>query len=296
MKSFESEELTDQELNQMLAAWTITVPSDELRGRIFQYREIEIAPKWGAYARSQSRFFAAALAFQACAVALLTVTVGASSIQRIIRHSDIIFLASYRPKLPTAAQQGGGGGGHPSPTAAAHGEAPKFAHKPFIPPTVTLPKPALPVVPTISATAPQIEASNYGDPMSKLTGTSLGQGANGFGIGSGNGDGYGPGYGGSSDDGIFKIGGDVSAPVLISKFEPEYSDEARRAKISGSVLLSVVIDEHGIPRNFHVIRPLGLGLDQKAIEAVQRWRFRPGLKNGHPVPVEAQVMVSFQLL
>ena len=101
---------------------------------------------------------------------------------------------------------------------------------------------------------------------------------------------------GGTGGGAYRIGGDVSAPVLISKIEPEYSEEARKAKYSGSVLLSIVVDQNGLPRDIKVVRPLGLGLDQKAIEAVMKWRFRPGMKGGRAVNVQAQVEVSFRLL
>jgi TonB family protein len=163
-------------------------------------------------------------------------------------------------------------------------------------------KPLLPVVPAISAPVPQIDASIYGDPLSKLTGDSPGQGDNGLGSGTGGGngkgrgDGYGDGSGGGNGGGIFRTGGDVSSPVLLLKVEPEYSEAARKAKYSGTVLLSVVVDERGIPQDIRVIRPLGLGLDEKAVEAVQQWRFRPGQRNGHPVRVRATVEVSFRLL
>lgn len=95
--------------------------------------------------------------------------------------------------------------------------------------------------------------------------------------------------------GVFRIGGGVSAPVPIFRPEPEYSDEARRAKWQGAVLLQVAIDENGVPQNIQVIRPLGLGLDEKAIEAVQKWRFKPGQKDGTPVPVAAVIEVNFRL-
>ena len=95
---------------------------------------------------------------------------------------------------------------------------------------------------------------------------------------------------------VYHIRGDVSAPVLIHKVEPKYSNEARKAKFSGSVLLSIVVDEKGLPSNIEVLQPLGLGLDQKAIDAVKKWRFRPGTKADRPVPVVAQVEVSFRLL
>ena len=95
--------------------------------------------------------------------------------------------------------------------------------------------------------------------------------------------------------GIYRIGGGVSAPVPIVKAEPEYSEEARKAKWQGAVLLQMVVDENGIPQDIHVVRSLGLGLDQKAIEAVQRWRFKPGLKDGNPVPVSANIEINFRL-
>ena len=95
--------------------------------------------------------------------------------------------------------------------------------------------------------------------------------------------------------GVYRIGGGVSAPVPTVRPEPEYSEEARRAKWQGAVVLQVVIDESGVPQDIHVVRSLGLGLDEKAIEAVQQWRFKPGLKDGKPVPVSANIEVNFRL-
>ena len=92
------------------------------------------------------------------------------------------------------------------------------------------------------------------------------------------------------------IGGDVSAPQIVSKIEPEYSEEARKAKYSGSVLLSIIVDENGLPRHIRVMRPLGLGLNEKAVEAVSKWRFLQGRKGGVPVATQAQVEVNFRLL
>jgi len=87
----------------------------------------------------------------------------------------------------------------------------------------------------------------------------------------------------------------VKAPTVISKVEPEYTNEARRKNISGNVLLSLVVDKDGIPKNIKVLSPLDPGLDQKAIESVSKWRFSPGMKNGIAVAVLAQVEVSFRL-
>jgi TonB family protein len=92
------------------------------------------------------------------------------------------------------------------------------------------------------------------------------------------------------------VGGDVSPPVLTYKVEPKYTREAEQAKVSGSVLLSLVVDENGSPRDIQVIRGLGSGLDEKAVETVSKWRFRPGMRFGKPVAVQARVEVNFRLL
>jgi TonB family protein len=94
---------------------------------------------------------------------------------------------------------------------------------------------------------------------------------------------------------IYRPGGAVSAPTLVYAAPPSYSDAARKAKYEGIVLLSLVVDEDGNPQNVRVIRPLGMGLDEKAIEAVRRYRFNPALKDGVPVPVEIKVEVNFRL-
>jgi TonB family protein len=83
---------------------------------------------------------------------------------------------------------------------------------------------------------------------------------------------------------------------VIHKVEPEYSEEARQRKFQGTVILFIVVDAEGKPRDLRVIRPLGLGLDQKAIEAVEKWKFKPGMKDGKPVAVQATIEVNFRLL
>ena len=158
---------------------------------------------------------------------------------------------------------------------------------------MAVPQPKLAVVPTISAQAPEIVAANYDNPLSRLKGDS-GQAIYGFGHGKG--DGFGFGQDGGAGGATYIVGGDVSSPLLISKIQPEYTEDARRAKYSGIVHLAVVIDEHGVPVDIRIVNPLGLGLDEKAVEAVQRWRFRPGYKNGKPVKVRAAIDVNFRLL
>lgn len=261
-------------------------------------KAVEVPEIWGAYAGGQGRSFALSILIQVGVVALIFAIFQVPGVAKKAKQvTDLYFtpIKEIQPKMPKAADKSGGGGGTHDLKPASHGEAPKFAHKQFIPPTMAIPHPLLPIVPTITAPAPQIVADQYGDPLSKMDESSLGNGKGG-GVGNGDGDGYGPGHGGGMGGGAFRIGGDVSAPVLVSKVEPEYSEEARKAKYSGSVLLSIVVDQNGLPRDIKIVRPLGLGLDQKAIEAVMKWRFRPGMKGGRAVPVQAQVEVSFRLL
>src|SRR5580704_1500616 len=94
----------------------------------------------------------------------------------------------------------------------------------------------------------------------------------------------------------YKIGDGVSQPTLIHKVEPEYSEEARNARWHGTAELTLLVGVDGAPVGLRVTRGLGLGLDEKAIEAVKQWRFRPGMKDGAPVPVIATVQVNFRLL
>ena len=89
---------------------------------------------------------------------------------------------------------------------------------------------------------------------------------------------------------------EVTLPVPIVKSEPEYSYEARVAKITGSVRLSVLIGADGVPQEIRVLKSLDPGLDQNAMDAVSKWRFKPGTKDGQPVPVLTTIEVSFKLL
>ena len=266
-------------------------------------KPVEVGSIWGAYAGGEKRSGAISIAIHVGVVALLLIVFQTPAGKKIVKQvTDIYYVPPY--KLPPAKtiSGGGGGGGMHMPKPVSHGAAPKPAIKPFMPPTQVVAQPKLPVKPEINAPVPQIQADNYADPLSKIAPFSGGQGqyglgnGSGGGIGPGNGNGYGPGTGGGTGGGVYRIGGDVSAPILINKVEPEYSEEARKAKYSGTVLLSIVVDQNGMPRDIHVIRPLGLGLDEKAIEAVMKWRFRPGMKGGHPVATQAQVEVNFRLL
>lgn len=219
-------------------------------------------------------------------------------------------IAAYVPAPPKKQLMGGGGGGGDrSPLPPSQGKLPKVAPKQFTPPTAVIrnPDPKLVMDPTIivqpDAPLPQIQANAYGLPTALPGPPSNGPGSGGGigsgkggGVGPGSGAGYGPGSGGGTGGGVYRIGGSVSSPVPIFKPEPEYSEEARKAKFQGSVTLAIVILADGTTTNIRVIRTLGLGLDEKAIEAVSKWKFRPSMKDGRAVPVSANVEVNFRLL
>jgi len=102
--------------------------------------------------------------------------------------------------------------------------------------------------------------------------------------------------GGTSGTQIYRVGGGVSPPQLIQKVEPQYSEEARVAKLQGTVTLYVEVGPDGLAHNTQVTQSLGLGLDEMAIEAVSQWKFQPGTKDGQPVTVAATIQVNFRLL
>ncbi|MEO8369801.1 MAG: energy transducer TonB [Candidatus Solibacter sp.] len=212
---------------------------------------------------------------------------------------DLLAEASATPK-----GSGGGGGGDRSPLPASRGRAPKFDLRQFTPPSAVVANldPKLTMDPSLvgppDVQFPNPNLSQYGDPLGKLGPASNGPGSGG-GIGTGKRGGVGPGDGlgiASGDGGSIGGGGGVSAPALIFKVEPEYSEEARKAKHQGVVLLYVEIDPAGKATNIRVLHSLGLGLDEKAMVAVKKWRFKPGVKDGRPVTVQAQIEVNFRLL
>ncbi len=204
---------------------------------------------------------------------------------------------------------GGGGGGDRTPTPASQGKAPKFDWKQFTPPLAKIENehPKLPMPATLlgppQMKLPQMQASlNFGDPQGVPGPPSNGPGfgggigsGEGTGIGSGKGGGLGPGEGGGFGGGVFSVGGNVTAPVPIYRPDPPYSEAARKAKYQGQVVLSIIVDAQGHVRDVHVVKPLGLGLDEKAVETVKIWKFKPAMRNGTPVPVRVLVEVTFRL-
>lgn len=98
-----------------------------------------------------------------------------------------------------------------------------------------------------------------------------------------------------SGGGIVLIGKGISPPRVVSQVDPEFSKEARRAKYQGTILVSLIVNKSGEPRDIRIVRPLGLGLDQEAVETIAKWRFDPARKNGEAVEVEIMVQVDFHL-
>jgi TonB family protein len=142
----------------------------------------------------------------------------------------------------------------------------------------------------------------FGDPNGVVGPPSAGPGRGGgigtgvgTGIGSGTGGGVGPGTGGGVGGGVFAVGGGVSEPVLLSLTQPEYSDDARKARVQGTVELLIVVNADGTVLFDNVRKSLGYGLDQKAIDAVKRWKFAPGRKDGLAVATYVSVLVNFSL-
>ncbi|HKD04567.1 MAG TPA: energy transducer TonB [Bryobacteraceae bacterium] len=95
--------------------------------------------------------------------------------------------------------------------------------------------------------------------------------------------------------GVYRIGGTVNPPRIIKRIEPAYPDEARLHRVAGDVVVSIIVDTKGVPRNIHITRGLGFGLDEAAVAAVMQWRFAPAIKGGDPVNVGLQVSLAFKL-
>ncbi len=212
------------------------------------------------------------------------------------------------PKAINKAGGGGGGGDH-SIIEASKGKLPKIEKDPVVPPMVqTFDKPKI-AMPSAIDVQKDIklpdnpELQNIGMKagvnvvLSNGTGSGGGMGnGSGGGLGSGNGIGFGPGSGWNTGGGLAQVGGRVSAPVALFEPEAEFSDEARRAKYQGVCLVGLIVDAQGNPQNVHIVRALGMGLDEKAMEAVRKYKFKPAMKDGKtPVAVYVNVEVNFRL-
>jgi periplasmic protein TonB len=241
------------------------------------------------------------------AIALLFVAGRNAKVQQTLQPIlDRVTL--IEPYIPPAGLGGGGSGDH-SPLPASLGRLPRIARQQFTPPRAVIYNmdPKLPMEPTLviwaDVSLPKMDLSVLGDPWGRPgppsngtgKGGSIGDG-NGTGVGPGKGPGAGPGEGGDAGGGVRGFVGASTAPVVLYQVEPEFSEEARKAKLQGVVMLYGEVDTNGRLRNIRVTRGLGLGLEEKAIEAVKQWRFRPGTRDGKPVVAAASIEVNFHLL
>lgn len=217
---------------------------------------------------------------------------------------------------------GGGGGGKNQPEPPATGRMPETTRVQMIPPDPDDPQPLMPAEDLLAQVAsvqmPIDIPQDYSLPIGDITappnysrssgpgsGGGIGTGR-GTGVGSGTGAGVGPGEGGGmgggrgggigSGVGPYVVGNGVKAPEVLVKTLPAYTEEARKARAEGIVLIQAVIRKDGTVDSFRVLRGLGYGLDESAINTIAtKWRFKPGTYNGTPVDVQANIEVSFRL-
>jgi len=287
------------------------LPPLELTSKPVAVREI-----WGFYNNKRSGALGSTVVHMLALAAIIGGTLlGRRVVEEVKRQSTQLIAPDIGDYVPISNKPhdtigGGGGGGDRDKFQAPKGKLPKQAMEQFTPPAVVVrnENPKLPMEPTI-VVPPQVKLAmtslpNLGDPLSGIpigppsngtgSGGGIGSGSGG-GVGSGEGPGVGPGRGGGIGGGVFRVGGGVSAPRAISTPDPEYSEEARKAKYQGTCVLWLVVGPDGRPRDIRISRTLGLGLDEKAIEAVRNWKFEPAMKDGKPVAVQINVEVSFRL-
>jgi TonB family protein len=143
-----------------------------------------------------------------------------------------------------------------------------------------------------------IEAPPAPTTLSQGSGTGGGSGTGtGSGIGPGTGSGLGPGSGGGTGGGVYRPGNGVTLPRLVKEVKPQYTSDAMRAKVQGTVLVECVVRPDGSVGDVQVVRSLDqtFGLDQEAIKAARQWRFQPGTRLGEPVPVLITIELTFTL-
>jgi len=218
---------------------------------------------------------------------------------------------------------GGGGGGKNQPEPAATGRMPETTRVQMLPPDPENPTPLMPAEDLLAQVAsvqmpidiPQDMSLPIGDIMSGPPNRSLSSGPGsgggigtgvGTGVGSGKGAGYGPGEGGGmgggrgggigSGVGPYVVGNGVKAPEILYKPLPNYTEEARKARAEGIVLIQAIVRKDGTVDSFKILRPLGYGLDESAIQTIaSKWKFKPGTKDGQAVDVQANIEVTFRL-
>jgi protein TonB len=287
------------------------LPPLKLTSKPVRVREI-----WGDYNNRKSATVGTTIVHSLMVAGLIAISiVGARAVKQEVKQTVVDLVApDVSVYMPISNKKndtigGGGGGGDRDKLQAPKGKLPKLAMEQFTPPAVVIrnENPKLPMEPTVvippQVKVPTVNMPTLGDPMAKVVGPpsngtgsggGIGSGSGG-GVGSGEGPGVGPGRGGGIGGGVFRIGGGVTAPQPLSTPDPEYSEEARKAKYQGTCVLWMIVGSDGRPRDVRIARGLGMGLDEKAIQAVKKWEFKPAQKDGHPVAVQMNVEVSFRL-
>lgn len=279
-------------------------------------RPVRVHDIWGANDEYRRKSTAGTLMIHGlalCTLVAISLWPHTKAAEQVVQQQHIDLVAPDPSIYEVVAQpkemSGGGGGGDHDKLEAPKGKLPKVAQEQITPPAIVVRNdhPKLAVEPTVVA-APSVKLAEanmptIGVPESKISGPAsngigasggLGAGSSG-GVGTGIGAGVGPGEGGGFGGGIYRVGGGVSAPRAIFSPDPDYTEEARKAKYQGTCVLWLVIGADGKPRDVRVARTLGMGLDQKAIEAVRQWKFEPATKDGKPVAVQLNIEVSFHL-
>jgi len=286
---------------------------EKLPPLVLTSKPVPVRDIWGFYNYRKSSATLSMLAHIVGLAGILALSYyfGKPVIQAAKRQVVEIVAPSEVPTMKPAKMQvgGGGGGGDRDKFKAPKGKIPKQSMEQITPPAIVVRNdhPKLAVAPTV-VVPPQVKLAsnmpNLGNPTAPMpsgppsngtgSGGGIGSGSGG-GIGVGAGPGVGEGHGGGIGGGVFHVGGGVSAPKAVFSPDPEYSEEARKAKYQGVCVLSLIVGPDGKPRDIKLSRSLGLGLDEKAIQAVNQWKFEPALKDGKPVAVAINVEVQFRL-
>jgi periplasmic protein TonB len=305
----------EQALYEVLARQA--APEDlivRVESRLLHARPRVDAPQFSALQFGKRSLLTNVWSLGAHTVALAVIALLVASGRQVVTPKTVdLGKVDVKPFVPLTApveqaMGGGGGGGIHGPVEASKGRLPAIVKRQVVPPQllkVDHPKLAAPaaIVMPQQIKLPDANMPNVGVPNSPQvalasqgggSSSGFGQGSGG-GIGTGVGNGLGSGEGSGYGGGIMHVGGGVSPPVLFYSVEPEFTDAARRAKYQGICMVSLIVDTQGNPRNIKVIQPLGMGLDQKAMEAVRQYKFRPAYYHGHPVPVLIHIEVNFRI-
>lgn len=286
---------------------------EKLPPLVLTSQPIPVKDIWGFYDEYRKRSATVSTIAHIVVITLLILGTIYLGRQVVIKQQapTVTLLAPEIPVMKPAKTQvgGGGGGGDRDKFNAPKGRIPKQSMTQITPPAIVVRNlhPKLAVEPTV-VVPPTVKlaynAPNLGNPTAAMpsgppsngtgSGGGIGSGSGG-GIGVGSGPGVGAGHGGGTGGGAFRVGGGVSAPKVLYEPDPEYSEEARKAKYQGVCTVQLVVGTDGRPHDVRVLRSLGLGLDEKAIEAVNQWKFEPGRKDGNAVATIINVEVQFRL-